>query len=251
MAYDQTGFSFDPANILNTSNGVNPYGVNANPYVPNCDNTTSIVKDTHRKQYTEIVKNYGQRIAYQPTRYNTNTHNFLYGEDPTSGYHFARYMKAIVDFSSYTTFMTKYGIMSDADVIIYIPIDHFVEIWGTEVYPLAGDIFYVVDSSCDRPLRQTPMVFEVTEKHDSINPVDYMGGHYVWKISAKRFDYSYEPDATEEHHLGGPEDSGEAGRLEGGENPPDEYKKDYPQTNDEKAKENFDNTQSSVYGGYR
>lgn len=260
MAYSETfGFSFaptrsnpfDPSNPKNTSSQPNPYGVDPNPYVPSCSNNATLEKINHGKQYMEIVKNYGQRIAYQPVAYSMNTHNFLYGEDPTSGYHYARYMKAIVDFSSYNTFMTKFGIMSDADIIIYVPIAHFEEVWGTTL-PLAGDIFYIVDSACDRPYRQSPMVFEVTEKHDSINPVDYMGGHYVWKLTARRYDYSYEPRAAEEHHLGGPEDSGAAGRLEGGENPPDEYKKDYPQTNDETAKEDFDNSIAgdSVYGKY-
>lgn len=261
MAYSDTfGFNFsptrtnpfDPSNPKNTSNQPNPYGVGANPYVPNCSNAATLEKENHNKQYVEIVKNYGQRIAYQPVAYNVNTHNFLYGEDPTSGYHYARYMKAIVDFSSYNTFMTKFGIMSDADVIIYVPIDHFEEIWGTGVLPLAGDIFYIVDSSCDRPYRQTPMVFEVTEKHDSINPVDYMGGHYVWKLTARRYDYSYEPNAEIENKLGGPEDSGDAGRLAGGANEPEPYKKDYIQTNDETAKEDFDNSivNNNIYGKY-
>lgn len=103
------------------------------------------------------------------------------------------------------------------------------------------------------------MVFEVTEKTDSINPVDYMGGHYVWKLTAKRFDYSYEPKATEEKFLGGTSDSGsgnlndgqQAGRQAGGENPPDEYKKDYTQDVDTEAKEDFDNSNnSSIYGKY-
>ena len=248
MAYSKPGFtfnpsnnsSFDPSSPTNSSKETNPFGIEANPYVPTCDSQTSLAKQVHMDQYNHYVKNYGQRIAYQSTRYNMNTHNFLYGEDPTSGYHYARYMKAIIDFASYTTFLTKFGTMSNSDIVIYIPITHFQEIWGTEVNPMKGDIFFIVDSACDRPLKQTPMVFEVTEKHDSINAVDFMGGHYVWKLDANRFDMSHEPNATEEAFLGGVNDSKDT----------EEYEKPYTQNVDDAAKEDFDNKESSVYGKF-
>jgi hypothetical protein len=257
VAYSDPNFSFSPERQFtfdpnhrgtNGSSGTIP-----SPYVPSCNDQTSQVRKIYREQVAEYANLFGQVISYQPVKYNFNTHNFLYGQDPVSGYHYARKMKAIVDFSSYTTFLTKFGIMSDVEITIYIPIPEFERVWGPSsgiTFPLAGDIFYIDDSACDRPLGQTPMVFEVTDKDDKIKPVDYMGGHYVWKLQAKRFDYSYEPNATEEAFLDdGPGDTKEFGRQPGGENPVDISHKEYDV--DEFAQGEFDNTEAgNTYGKY-
>lgn len=256
MAYSDPNFSFSPERQFSfdpSHQGIN--GQTQSPesrYVPACNDTSNLIRQTYRDQVTEYANTFGQVISYQPVTYNKNTHNFLYGQDPVSKYKYARKMKAIIDFTSYTAFLTKFGLMSDAEITIYIPIDEFERAWGPssgDTYPLAGDIFYIDDEACDRPLGQSPKVFEVTDKEDSIKPVDYMGGHYVWKLQAKRFDYSYEPNATEEKFLDdGPEDTKEFGRLPGGENPPDVSKKGYDP--DEFALKEFDNAESGIYGKY-
>lgn len=246
-------FSFDPSNSRkNASGNISPISIVDNPYVPTCADTSSTMIENHHEQVKSYVSQFGQTVSYQPVKYNFNTHNFLYGEDPISGYHYSRKMKAIVDFKSYTTFLSKFGIMSDAELIIYIPIKDFEKIWGPTqgiVYPLAGDIFIIDNSACDRPLGQTPMCWEVTDKDDKINPTDFMGHHFYWKLTCKRFDYSYEPNAVEERFLD--DNSGDAkefGRLPGGDNPPDMGSKEYDV--DDFAKDNFNQPKTSVYGNY-
>jgi hypothetical protein len=241
-------FSFNP--IGNNNNSAVP--VTNNLYVPTCGNNN--IETVHKQQYQEYVQNFGQTISYQPVKYNFNTANFLYGEDPTSGYFYSRKMKAIIDFSAYTSFLTKFGIMSDADLTIYIPISEFSRAWGSpqgETYPLAGDIFMIDDSACNRPLAQSPFVFEVTCKDDTIKPVDFMGKFYVWKLTCKRFDYSYEPNAPVERFLS--ENSGdtkEYGRLPGGENPPDLSTKEYDVDDFARTEFQLPSEQQSAYGTY-
>ena len=93
------------------------------------------------------------------------------------------------------------------------------------------------------------MVFEVTEKDDKIKPVDFLGKHYVWKLQAKRFDYSYEPNAPKEKFLDDTAgDTKEFGRMADGDNPTDITVRDYDV--DEFAKAEFENKESSVYGKY-
>src|SRR5690606_37491291 len=140
----------------------------------NCD-TNGAARDTYRQQVQEYVNNFGQVIEYWTTGYDVNDHNMIYGEDPTAKYRGPRKLKAVIDMTSYTTFLSKFGMMSDLDIVAYIPIDEFTRVWGN-VFPNNGDLFQIVDSACDRPMGQSPIVFEVTEKHDSINPVDFMGG---------------------------------------------------------------------------
>lgn len=246
-------FSFNPNNIKeNASGNTSPVSIKNNPYVPTCDDQESIMIKNHHDQVGNYVNQFGQTISYQPVKYNFNTHNFLYGEDPTSGYHYARKLKAVIDFKSYTTFLTRFGMMSDAELIVYIPIHEFEKIWGPSkgvIFPLAGDIFIIDNSACDRPLGQTPMCWEVIEKEDKINQTDFMGRHYYWKLTCKRFDYSYQPGATPERFLDESSgDSAEFGRLAGGVNP--EEMGTGSGDADAFAKQEFDQPKNSVYGDY-
>lgn len=257
MAYN-VPFVFDPlkkaATFNSTQSKVTDLGntgipTNENPYVSRCDDVSSNVKDNYRGMVANYASNFGMTISYWSTGYSLNNQNEIYGEDPTARYRGPRKMKAVIDFQSYTTFLTKFGVMSDLDIVIYIPIQSFREVWG-EVIPLAGDLFLIDDSACDRPLGQSPIVFEITEKHDAINPADFMGGHFVWKITAKRYDNSYEPGAPQEKFLGGPVDSGDYGKVESSIDDTIVVEDQSPTTADEEAKEDFDTPNDSVYGKF-
>lgn len=237
-------FSLDPSNMTNKTSMVNPVGVGVNPYVPTC-NDQSLLKQTHHKQVEEYARLYGMAISYQPKKYDYNTHNFLYGEDTTSGFYPVRKLKAIINQESYTSFLSKFGIMSDMDMVIYLPIKAFVSVWGEDLFPLAGDLFRIDDSACSRPRGQKAMVLEVTDAQDHIDPVDFMGGHYTWKLTCKRFDYSYEPNVFDEiGKKGGLGDSGQYG-LSG-----NFTDVGYPQKSDDHAKVDFENRESGIFGNY-
>lgn len=245
----RSSFTFDSSKTQVTDMGNTGIGTGQNPYVPICEDSASNIKNNYRGMVENYASNFGMEISYWSTGFSMENMNEIYGESPTSRFRGPRKMKAIIDFQSYTTFLTKFGIMSDLDIIIYIPIKSFQSVWG-EVYPLAGDLFRIEDSACDRPLEQSPIVFEVTEKHDSINPADFMGGHFVWKLTAKRYDNSYEPGAPQEAFLGGPVDSGDYGKIESSIDDTNIVEDESPTTADEEAKENFDNPFSSVYGKF-
>lgn len=255
MSYN-VPFVFNPSNRNPSffsndkkSVGETGLGINESPYVPKCNNTTSLIKDNYRGMIKNYAELYGMEISYWSTGFDLDDHNEIYGENPTAKYRGPRQLKAVIDFQSYNTFLTKFGVMSDLDIVIYIPIQEFQKIWGT-VIPLAGDLFEITDSACDRPLGQEPIKFEITEKHDAINPADFMGGHFVWKITAKRFDYSYEPNAPMEKGIGGPVDSGDYGKIESDIEEPKIIKDLTPQTADKEAKEDFDSPNDSIYGKY-
>lgn len=237
-------FVLDPTNITNKTTLPNPVGVGNNPYVPTC-NDRSLLKQTHHRQVSEYANLYGMAISYQPKKYDYNTHNFLYGEDPTSGFYPVRKLKAIISQESYTSFLSKFGIMSDMDMVIYLPIQAFNVVWGDDLFPLAGDLFRIDDSACARPRGQKAMVLEVTDAQDHIEPVDFMGGHYTWKLTCKRFDYSYEPNVFDEiGKEGGLGDSGSYG-LSG-----NLTTVKYDQTSDKHASADFENKESSIFGNY-
>ena len=103
-------------------------------------------------------------------------------------------------------------------------------------------------------LRGAP-VFEITERRDlapqlSINRLQ---GVYAWHIKAKRFDYSYEPNAPIENGSNQVSDETFFGRLSGG-NIPESPQKQYPQNAQNEADVIFDyknkgNT-DKIYGEY-
>lgn len=242
-------FSFDPSKRKVEDLGQTGIKTDENRYVPNCADPVSQVKDNYRGMVENYAQSYGMEVSYWTTGFNPTDHNRIYGEDPTSKYRGPRSFKAIVDLQSYTTFLSKYGVMSDLDIVIYVPIRAFQAVWG-DTFPLAGDLFTIDDSSCDRPMGQSPMVFEVTEKHDSINPVDFMGGHYVWRLQAKRFDNSYEPNAPQEKDIGGPVDQDSYGKTESDIESTKVIENDSTNDVDADAKEDFDTPNDSIYGKY-
>lgn len=253
MAYDvpfslnpTSTFAFDPSNrsVTNPSEA----DTERNPYVPLCDDSSSLARENYRSMTESYVNSYGMIINYQSTGFGLATQNKTFGEDPTARFRGPRKIKAIVDFSSYTTFISRFGMASDLEITIYIPIAAFKRVWGN-VVPLVGDLFTIEGSACDRPLQQSPIVFEVTEKHDSINPVDYMGGHYVWKIVAQRYDNSYEPGALQEKDLGGPVES-DYGKIESTIDELTIIPNPSGYDVDEQAKEDFQTPNDDVYGNY-
>lgn len=250
MAYN-VPFNFNPRSTIPPNYDLSETGIpiEKSPYVSPCGDSSNLVKSNYRGMVENYADNYGMPISYWSTGFSIDNSNKLYGEDPTSRYRGPRKLKAIIDFQSYNTFLTKYGIMSDLDIQIYIPIKAFREVWGN-VYPLAGDLFLIDDSACDRPLGQSPMVFEVTEKSDNIKPADFMGGHYVWRITAKRMDNSYEPGAPEETHTGNPVDQDLYGKTESTIDNTNIIQDESTNNIDETAKEDFDNPNDSVYGKY-
>lgn len=104
-------------------------------------------------------------------------------------------------------------------------------------------------------------IFEITERRDENLTMNYnmLGGHYVWIMHAKRFDYSYQPNAPREPGHDQVSDETIYGKLSGGTNwserPKDSIEPGYWQ-NIEKEKEriwDYDKrpgSNDSVYGNY-
>lgn len=70
---------------------------------------------------------------------------------------------------------------------------------GQSIEPKSGDLIQVTPLGCDRPNGRGAKVYEITERTDqdvaSLNP---LLGHYVYRLRAKRYEYSFEPGAPKE-----------------------------------------------------
>jgi hypothetical protein len=111
--------------------------------------------------------------------------------------------------------------MSDDEVTALISFASFESVIGPGEEPKAGDIFELEEYGRSRPGGRTGKIFEITQRVDQdVSQINQLQGHYVWLMTAKRFDYSYEPGAPVEQPLGQINDDLLEGRLEGGTNEP-------------------------------
>lgn len=99
-------------------------------------------------------------------------------------------------------------------------------------------------------------IYEITERRDENLTMNYnmLQGHYVWILHAKRFDYSYQPDAPREPGHDQVSDETMYGKLSGGSNFPEKEKK-YDQNVEEESRRIWDyknrtGSNDSVYGNY-
>lgn len=241
--------AFNP--IINTSSNFSPSdptsGGNANGDLYfGCTRTKD--KERIRNYWNDLSKQYGLTVKYWRNGYNLDEHDALYGEHPTSKFIGPKEIKALVNIENQNAILSKFGIITDMDVQFYISIPEFTRVYGSIIVPNRGDLIQVPDEACDRPEDQEPKVFQITSKRDSVEAVDPFGGHYVWYLEAKRFDYSWEDNAPDE---GGEQisDTNFVGILSGGtQNRSDD--KTYGPNVDDSAKEDLENPNSGVYGNY-
>lgn len=251
--------SFDPTVNATTSTPFNPTDpksgliktetVGSN-YI-RCKNLDE--RERIKKYWLDLLEQTGVSITYWSNGYSLDEHDFLYGEQPTSSFIGPRILTGFINYSENDAILTKFGIMSENSIELIMPISEFSRVWGSQV-PNIGDIFQVQEEACDRPENQKPKIFQITAKADTINPSDLFGGHYVWKLPAKRFDFSYEKNAPDET----PDKSDQVsdtdffGIMTGSEQNKSPNK-DYTDNVDDAAKEDTDNSiddNDNVYGGY-
>lgn len=68
-----------------------------------------------------------------------------------------------------------------------------------DIEPKSGDLIQLSPLGCDRPNGRGAKIFEVTERTDQdISQINPLLGHYVYRLRAKRYEYSFEPGAPQE-----------------------------------------------------
>ena len=246
--------------------------------------------------YREQIAQYGTQITYYVNQYNVLSADNFYGEDPTRKYAQGVVLNAYVELSENANTLTKFGFQADDEITIFIHLsafyDYFIntgiqpiqtetnteqvvsnessiglrdevpstyEAQFNQVQPKSGDVFVLTEYGKGRPGVRSGKQFEVTEILDEdISKTNQLGGHYVWILKGKRFEYSFEPGITDEKGDNQVFDDSKSGILSGGSQDPSpdkKYDEQYPlqSINDVSAQKVFDmpaNNNTSVYGTY-
>ena len=187
-------------------------------------------RENYSKWWKEQIEHYGTSTTYYTHGYTLTSHNFLYGEDPTSTFNRREEVIMLTDITNDALMLSKFGIMADCDMTAVIHISSFYEKFGCGYEPKAGDLIQLTEYGADRPGGRSAPFYEITERDDEYLPMtNSLIGHYVWYIKCKRFEYSYEGGLEVGPNDKQVSDGGSYGRMEGGENIP-EMHQPYPDT---------------------
>jgi len=177
-------------------------------------------RENYSKWWKEQIEHYGTSVTYYPNGYSLETHNFVYGEDPTAKYGKIPNVIMMTDITNDSLMLSKFGIMADCDMTAVVHISSFYEKVGCGFEPKAGDLIQLTEYGADRPGGRSAPIYEITERDDEYLPMtNPLIGHYVWYIKCKRWEYSFEPGMETGPNNKQLSDGGDYGRMPGGENP--------------------------------
>ena len=181
------------------------------------------------KAYEDIINSFGVEIDYYVNSFSLLSADLLYGEQPASVFLGPTNLMMYIELSQDALQLSKFGFDPGDEFTGYVHIDTFSDVLSANTYyvptnqgllssalsgsgfdssviselssiePKAGDLVQVTPLGCDRPGQRGAKVYEITEKMDedvsALNPVL---GHYVFRIRAKRFDFSFQTEAPRE-----------------------------------------------------
>jgi hypothetical protein len=250
--------------------------------------------------WNEQINTYGQRTTYYVNTYNVLSADNIYGEQPARRFAPGVSLIMAIELSENANTLSKFGFQADDEITAYVTISGFYNAFNSlgltlmtttsgvsgnvldtqnsqdirtetstvyetqfnQVQPKAGDVFAMTEYGQGRPGGRSGIQFEVTEIIDQdITKINQLGGHYVWMLKAKRFDYSFEPGLSAEAKSDQVFDNSFSGQLSGGVDddviptPVDtSIDKKYPLNIDQTSKTvvfNMSaNNDTAVYGGY-
>ena len=160
---------------------------------------------TYKRWWKEQIRLYGTKVDYYVRNFDLTTTDKVYGENAHAGYHPKSSFVMLIDLTDGSLTYSQYGLVSDDELTAVIDIETYQESLSTyyndaaDSLPKAGDVFQLIEyGSLDRPLGNGK-IFEITERLDqSIQEINQLQGHYVFKIRARRNDHTFLSGLTPE-----------------------------------------------------
>lgn len=178
---------------------------------------------TFDNQIQSYIEEHGLPCWYYPYLYQEEKMEELTGEHSAAGYGRPFEIIIVVDVKDNPSWVSALGVESSETVTAWVHIRQFKEKiypildkpddsryedyntiyvkepWKTGEYmkkikPKPKDCFQVLTSACDREWDAGARIWEITNVEDEIftENFNFAQGHYVWKITAKRYRYSFE-----------------------------------------------------------
>ena len=102
--------------------------------------------------WSEATRLYGTSVSYFVHNYTLSGHDFIYGEQPTAPFSAPIEMLVLAQLNNDSLLLSKFGIQTDADLSIVVPIADFAETMGNPLAaPKSGDLIRLDEVGWDRP----------------------------------------------------------------------------------------------------
>lgn len=216
---------------------LDPINIFAGVYSPRCagfgdPSNFQAERAIFKSSYEELINNYGVDLDYYINGFDINQMNIIYGEHTLQEYAGPFEIRAYLELEEGMS-LSRFGWDSEDLLTAYISIDGFSNSFinyivteqgfsildelgnpltadgvalkfyadrGQRIEPKADDLMKITSLGCDRPGNRGAKIFRITQVldqsvQDGLNP---MMGHYVWKITAKRYETSHETNAPQE-----------------------------------------------------
>ncbi len=168
-------------------------------------NTVSERAQTYKRWWKEQIRLYGTKIDYYVRNFALSATDKVYGENTHQGYHPKASFVMLMDLTDGSLTYSQYGLVSDDELTAIIDIETYKQSLSTyyadadNTEPNAGDVFQLIEYGDDRPRGRNGKIFEITERLDqSINEINQLQGHYVFRLRARRNDHAFLPGLTPE-----------------------------------------------------
>lgn len=155
--------------------------------------------------WKDQIAQYGTSTTYFVRDFTLSAADKFYGENTVDGFKEGTGLVMALNLTDNSITFSKFGLTSDDEVEAFIDISTFqstlssLYLSGETIEPKAGDVFQLTELGSDRPGGRDGKYFEITERVDeSINSINQLQGHYLYKIKARRFDFSYTDNDVEE-----------------------------------------------------
>ena len=175
-------------------------------------------RGNYTRWWEEQINHYGVQVNYYTNNHSLTAQDFIYGEH--SNLIFSDPIKLIVvmTLNENAITLSQFGLMSDDEITAMISIPSYEKAFGAGAEPKSGDIFELEEYGRSRPGGRTGKIFEITQRVDQdVSQINQLQGHYLWLMTAKRHDYSYEPNVPHEQPPGQINDDLLEGILDGGQ----------------------------------
>ena len=237
--------------ITEQINGVNYYS-NTGRFTNKANNTNERER-LYKTWWTDQIAQYGTSTTYFTRDAALSASDKFYGENTIGGFKDGISLVMVMNLSDNSITFSKFGLTSDDEVEAYIDISTFQETLSSNydtgngylIEPKAGDVFHLTEFGNDRVGGRVGKYFEITERVDeSIATINQLQGHYIFKIKARRYDFSYTDTDVEEFKSEQVTDDALSGKTT-------ETVQDYINDLDTEQASYFDyGTNDDVYGDY-
>lgn len=190
--------------LSGTISGVNYYDGNSIRFTDKSNNSNER-EQLFKNWWNDQIAQYGTQVTYFVRDFTLSAANKFFGENTTDGFRTGTSLVMAVDLTNNAVQFSQYGIMGSDELDAFIDIATFQEtlsslyLSGESIEPKAGDVFQLTEFGNDRVNGREGKFFEITERNDEdISKINPLQSHFLFKIKAARFDFSYTDNDVEE-----------------------------------------------------